>query len=205
MLSIEVSAYGIPFIVDPGSYVYNLDREARQLFRSTAYHSTLEIDGLEQNSTNAATPFVMGNEAKPRVLCWEANEMHDVIVAEHYGYCRLKAPVTHRRKVEFLRDEEFWGIEDSLSGKGFHELCFRFHFAEGIDITFPKPSIVTARDKISKAQVNVFALDLDEDPILEQNFVSRNYGSKVVSQSISWMVRAAVPCTYNWVILPMGE
>src|SRR5207253_6809928 len=37
-LSVEVSACGRPFIVDPGSYVYTASLRDRHLFRSAAYH-----------------------------------------------------------------------------------------------------------------------------------------------------------------------
>ena len=202
-LSIEVSAYGVPFIVDPGSYVYNLDREARHFFRSTAYHSTLEIDGQDQNSTEAATPFVIGNEAKPHVIYSGKEDKNDLIIAEHYGYRRLNAPVTHRRAVRFLKDDEYWTIEDILVGKGTHDLRFYLHFAPGLDISVIEQKIVAARDKISGIGAHVFALDHHDDPIFVPNFVSRNYGSRVASQSVCWAVRSSVPCSFKWLIMPI--
>ena len=51
-LSIEVSAGGQPFIVDPGTYVYSADLQKRHEFRSTAFHSTVVIDNQEQNTTD---------------------------------------------------------------------------------------------------------------------------------------------------------
>ncbi len=83
-LSIEVSACGSPFIVDPGTYVYTADLHQRHQFRSTAYHSTVEIDGLEQNSTVETMPFVIGNEAAPRVLECELGNDIETVTAEHY-------------------------------------------------------------------------------------------------------------------------
>src|SRR6185369_6707619 len=90
-MSIEVSAGGRAFIIDPGTYVYSADLAKRHEFRSTAYHSTVQIDGLEQNTIARETPFVIGNEANPRVLEWQTGADFDKVVAEHYGY-----PVTHR-------------------------------------------------------------------------------------------------------------
>ncbi|HEX3086006.1 MAG TPA: alginate lyase family protein, partial [Pyrinomonadaceae bacterium] len=92
-LSIEVSAAGVPFIVDPGTYLYTANLHERHLFRSTAYHSTVQVDGQEQNTTEQSIPFIIGNEAQPRVLAWESNAETDFIVAEHYGYQRLNPPV----------------------------------------------------------------------------------------------------------------
>ena len=85
-LSLEVSACGTAFVVDPGTYVYTADFSERHLFRSTAYHSTVEVDGEEQNTTDPAVPFVIGDEAHPRVLKWVTTPEFDMAVAEHDGY-----------------------------------------------------------------------------------------------------------------------
>jgi hypothetical protein len=49
LLSFEFHSDGTPLIVDPGSYVYTSDPDARNLFRGTAYHNTLTLDAVEQN------------------------------------------------------------------------------------------------------------------------------------------------------------
>src|SRR5438552_7039036 len=69
-LSVEVSACGTAFIVDPGSFVYTADLSDRHLFRSTAYHSTVQVDSAEQNSIEEAAPFIIGNEARQQVINW---------------------------------------------------------------------------------------------------------------------------------------
>src|ERR1043165_2764405 len=106
-LSIEVSAGGRPFIVDPGTYVYSADLAKRHEVRSTAYHSTVQIDGKEQNTILVDSPFVIGNEAQPRVLEWKTNGDFDKVVAEHYGYS-----VTHRRTIVFDKRERMWLIDE---------------------------------------------------------------------------------------------
>src|SRR2546423_1950869 len=154
-LSIEVSAYGTAFIVDPGSYIYTSNLRERHLFRSTAYHSTVQVDGQEQNTTDEAMPFIIGNEARPRVLSWETNAETDTIVAEHYGYARLSHPVTHRRTVRFDKGRRFWIIEDELVGEGTHEFSFRFHVAPGVDAKVRPDGTVELYDKISSARLLV--------------------------------------------------
>lgn len=129
-LSVEVAACGQLFISDPGSYVYSADLDARHLFRSTAYHSTVEVDSAEQNTIERALPFVIGDEARPRLVSWQTNERYDLSVAEHVGYMRLAAPVAHRRAVYFDKTRGFWIIEDLLQGAASpHTYKFRFHFA----------------------------------------------------------------------------
>ena len=49
LLSFEYHAAGAAVIVDPGSYVYTSDPDARNLFRSTRSHNTLSVDDQEQN------------------------------------------------------------------------------------------------------------------------------------------------------------
>ena len=48
-LSFEYHHGGVPLIVDPGSYVYTSDADARNRFRGTAFHNTVCVDGVEQN------------------------------------------------------------------------------------------------------------------------------------------------------------
>jgi hypothetical protein len=202
-LSLEVSACHRSFIVDPGTFVYTASLSERHLFRSTAYHSTVEVDGVEQNSTDAATPFVIGNEARPRVLRWDVTTERDTLVAEHYGYRRLALPVTHRRAVEFDKRERRWIIEDALLGAGAHEFRFRFHFADGLDITVRDETCVQALDKSSGARLFVMTLDFDAAPELEPRFVSRDYGAKSASLSACWTLRASSPLMARWAIVPL--
>ena len=44
-LSFELALDGIALVTDSGSYVYTADAVARNAFRSTAYHSTPQVDG----------------------------------------------------------------------------------------------------------------------------------------------------------------
>jgi len=186
-LSIEVSAGGRPFIVDPGTYVYSADLEKRHAFRSTAYHSTVQIDNLEQNTIDVQMPFVIGNEARPRVLEWKTSADFDKVVAEHYGY-----PVVHRRSITFHRRERFWLIDDEFFGDGEHVYEARFHFAPGLYL------------KVEGATVNasglrVSLLNHEVEPVLENQPVSRDYGEMIDAVSACWRVSGR-PSKLSWQI-----
>jgi hypothetical protein len=202
-LSLEVSACGTSFITDPGTYVYTADLEERHLFRSTAYHSTIEIDGQEQNSTDPLMPFVIGDEAHPRMLRFETTPERDIVVAEHDGYGRLARPVKHRRAVLFDKGERWWVVQDTLEGEGEHHISIRFQFNTGLEVVSRAPGIAFACDKITGAQLFLVALDLDEEPELEARFASRDYGSKSATVSACWTVRAALPRTFHWALVPV--
>jgi hypothetical protein len=201
-LSLEVSACGTNFIVDPGTYVYTADLKERQLFRSTAYHSTVEVDGVEQNSTEMTLPFILGDEARPRVLSWETQPERDIIVAEHNGYKRLARGVSHRRTVRFLKRERLWIVEDALSGEGEHSFHFCFHFAEGLETSVRAQGIALACDKMTGARLFIVALDRNDALALEPRFVSRDYGAKRATVSACWKIRATVPLVLRWALVP---
>ena len=175
-LSIEVSAGGRAFIVDPGTYVYSADLQKRHEFRSTAYHSTVQIDGKEQNTIRVDSPFVIGNEARPRVLEWKTNDDFDKVVAEHYGYS-----VTHRRTVTFDKRERLWLIDDEFFGEGEHVYEARFHFAPGA------------------AGLVVSLLNHEVEPVLESQPVSRDYGEMSDAVSACWRISGR-PGKLSWKI-----
>ena len=203
-LSIEISARGTAFIVDPGSYVYTADLQARHQFRSTAYHSTVQIDDVEQNTTDAKAPFVMGDEAHPRVLQWETNGELDCVVAEHDGYQRLAQPVTHRRAVRFNKRKRFWLVEDDFSGAGKHQLATRFHFNAGLEVSAYNDAAAVARDRDNGTRLLILPLDLNEAPRFEEQFTSCDYGEKKPSLAANWVVETDVPRKLRWLLLPLS-
>lgn len=202
-LSIEVSARGRAFIVDPGTYVYTGDLEMRHAFRSTAYHSTVKIDNEEQNTTDVNMPFVIGNEAQPRVLEWESLENYDKVVAEHYGYRRLDSPVTHRRTVTFDKRESLWLVEDEFFGPAEHEFEVWFHFSSGLELLV-QGAEVEARDRAAGVGLVVRSLTLKDSPLLVNQHVSRNYGELIDSVSACWRI-SGQPGKLNWEIYPRHE
>jgi hypothetical protein len=203
VLSIEISACGRAFIVDPGTYLYSADLHERQLFRSTAYHSTVQIDDVEQQTIREDSPFANGGEAAARVLVWETTTERDRVVAEHYGYQRLAEPVTHRRAITFDKSNRWWLIEDEFIGTGEHKIATRFHFDAGLEVTVADQNSVIAREQTSGACLFIRPLDLDQRAELEAQFTSKHYGSKELSVSACWTNSAKAPCKLRWAIVPV--
>jgi hypothetical protein len=207
-LSIDVSACGSAFIVDPGSYVYTADLRERQRFRSTAYHSTVEVDETEQNTTDEAVPFMIGDEAHPRMLEWETGPYIERAVGEHHGYQRLPQPVTHRRMVVFNKSKRYWFIEDRLTGEGEHDLVFRFHLAPGLETSIRPEGTIEVCDKMNRGRLLIVARELNvprfrAHPELEGLFSSHDYGRKEPSVSVRWNVRTTLPFAAHFVIVPV--
>lgn len=190
--SIEVSAFGRPFIIDPGSCVYNLDREARHLFRSTAYHSTVMIDDEEQNMTDQELPFIIGNEARPIVDRWRVSDQPNCVSGEHFGYTRLAEPIIHRRTVEFFKQDRYWLIEDKFTGKGRHKFSFSFHLAPGLGVNDVDESTVTIGDSDNR-KLFLGIMDINAKHKIIPASVSRNYGHRESSSILRWEIIADAP------------
>lgn len=202
-LSIEVSACGVSFIADPSTYVYTSDLRARQRFRSTAYHSTVEVDGVEQNTTHESAPFFNGDEARPRMLSFKTSEASDTASAEHYGYERLPAgAVTHQRAVTLDKRERFYLVEDILKGTGTHDFCFVFHAAPGREVSIQGSAVEILAGETG---ARLFIAPLEElgNVCIEPRWSSRDYGSKESSAAAVWKIKTAVPLRVRWLLVPI--
>lgn len=135
LLGFEFHANGVPVVVDPGSYVYTSDPAARNLFRATATHNTVSIDGAEQNELRSDWLFRMFETASPEHLDVEDAPDYLRYRGRHRGYARLSAPVVHERTFTLSRQDGSVTIVDALSGEGAHRIRWHFHFAPGIEIS----------------------------------------------------------------------
>jgi len=134
-LSFELHLGGCPLIIDPGSYVYTSDPEARNRFRSTAYHNTVCVDGQEQNEMNPEWLFRLFDSGTPEHLFFREDETMVEYGGKHVGYQRLEQPLVHKRCLRFLKRERVLLICDRLEGDGEHLLQWYWHFAPGVVVT----------------------------------------------------------------------
>ena len=129
LLSFEYHHGGTPLIVDPGSYVYTSDGQARNRFRSTASHNTVMIDRTEQNELRPDWLFRLFETSHAESIAYHAAA--DVVHyrGRHHGFERLADPVTHERTFTFDRRSGQLAIVDSLIGHGRHQAAWHFHLA----------------------------------------------------------------------------
>jgi hypothetical protein len=137
LLGFEYHVAGAPVIVDPGSYVYTSDPDARNLFRSTRSHNTLSVDGQEQNDFKPEWLFRMFERAAPEQLSLVEDDVSIQYRGRHRGYGHLPQPVVHERSFTFVRAGGALNIVDKLEGSGTHSLRWHFHFAPGVEV-FPR-------------------------------------------------------------------
>lgn len=107
-LSLTLSVAGTPLLIDPGTYCYTVDPEARDRFRCTPYHNTVTVDHRSQSQP--AGPFQWSSAARATLDAWRSNQAFDFVEAAHDGY----APVIHTRQV--LSRPGCWIVVDWLHG-----------------------------------------------------------------------------------------
>ncbi|MWV43697.1 hypothetical protein GRF59_08610 [Paenibacillus sp. HJL G12] len=94
-LSFELHVKGKDILVDPGSYVYSADFRARNLFRSTAMHNTLQIGELEQNDIEERNLFLL----REQTFAASDSFTEHRFSGSHQGYLE-KVGFIHRRQLE---------------------------------------------------------------------------------------------------------
>jgi len=125
-LSVELFAFGVPFLVDPGIASYLRDPWT-EFYRSTAAHSTLLVNGAGQ--ARVKLPHAQQAESARGKQRAAFGPVFDFASAEYKdGYIGKPAGLTHRRNVVFVRNE-YYLLWDEVSGEGAQRIDALFHFS----------------------------------------------------------------------------
>jgi hypothetical protein len=165
-LSFELCLGDQPLVVDPGAYIYTPDPAARNAFRATAAHATLQVDGREQNPLRSDYLFSLEDRARARALSWEADGPRATFAGEHAGF----DPVVHRRRVSFDGAARTLQIDDEVSGG--ERLQWSFPLAPGAQVEVEE---TTARARWAGATLALEAT-AGVTWTVEDGWVSPRYG-----------------------------
>ncbi|HMD30335.1 MAG TPA: alginate lyase family protein [Candidatus Acidoferrales bacterium] len=130
-LSFEFALDGRPVIVDPGLPCYADDPVARNLFRSTRYHNTVEVAGMEQNRFWPALLFRIVDDTRSRVERWKADDAGVSFAGSHSGYLRLPERALVGRELN-VTPGDILTVRDTVELAGNAALAWYFHVAPGI-------------------------------------------------------------------------
>ncbi|MDB5618905.1 MAG: Heparinase family protein [Tardiphaga sp.] len=124
-LSVEVAFDGERLICNSGTSTYD-EGAQRDWERSTAAHSTVELDGL--NSSEVWASFRVGGRAQPFAaeLVKQVNGIE--AAASHNGYRFVDKSLIHHRR---LRVDTDVTITDCIKGSGQHTIVMRLPLAVG--------------------------------------------------------------------------
>jgi hypothetical protein len=126
MLSIQCSAFGQPYLVDPGTYTYAPEPEWRDHFRSARAHNTLTVDGREP--ARPTGPFAWASRPKARLRHWLSTPCFDYADADHDAFGTATGALRVRRRVLFVKPRCFIVVDD-VYGDGEHTVELRFQLA----------------------------------------------------------------------------
>jgi Heparinase II/III-like protein/Heparinase II/III N-terminus len=120
-LSFTLSVGDREILIDPGTYTYVGDRDARERFRSTAAHNTITINGRSQGQP-AQSAFAWESKPECKLTEWDPERL------SASGECRYEG-FLHRRSLRI--DGSVILIEDRVDGpNGIHELAQFWHLAD---------------------------------------------------------------------------
>ncbi|MCF7974968.1 MAG: heparinase II/III family protein [Phycisphaerae bacterium] len=203
-LSVDISGYGETLLIDPGRYLY--EGPWRVWFKSTSAHNTLTVDG--QDSSELADEWMFRTKAKSTLQAWSSTGCFDYVDGSHDGFERLKDPVTHRRRVVFIKPR-FWLVVDELTAGARHQYDQYWHFGPDAQMTEDQDLSVSACYKngagILVKPILTDGLSLKQycgssDPI--QGWVSYDYAVKMEAPALQYSKAAEQGMTLATLLVP---
>jgi len=180
----------VEILADPGTYCYHGEPAWRRFFRSTAGHNTLEVAGADQSEPGG--PFLWVTQARTRTLeCRAGDRPVQTWTAEHDGYHRLRARVTHRRAVSLDRDRRLLTVVDTVRTAA--EVPVRLSWHLGPDVSVALDAGVARLSWPAAGETRTATLSLpaglawsahrgEEDPVL--GWYSPGFGRRVPAASL---------------------
>lgn len=202
-MNVEIAAYGHSLIVDPGRYTYSEESEDginwRQLFKGTAAHNTVVVDGLDQ------LPYQPGRPASPEyetslkqfVSGNGFDFLHGQIVSHQY-------PVIHDRMIYF-KHPEYWIVTDLLTAEDQHDYDLYFHLS---DRAQGQTSLETINDCLIVYSPGLLIAQPDSantKAVINQGYVSPEYGIKHEAPVIHFSRQHASSTVFQTVIYPFKD
>lgn len=123
-LSIELTAFGTPLLVDPGFYTYNGPLPWHTYFRDTHAHNALTVDGRSQAVFRGRLKWSHGPHVS--IGHWFTSPIADSVSASHDAWNRADGDIVHTRGVLYLKPG-LWIIRDEVSGSGEHDVARHWH------------------------------------------------------------------------------
>jgi len=209
LLSVQVSAFGEPWIVDPGTYCYCADRDFRDYFRGSGAHATAQVDG--QGQAEPAGPFAWHQRPQARLRRFVSTPEFDFADGSHDGYRRLADPVVHRRRVAFVRSPGYWVLVDDLIGSSEHDVRVRFPLAP-VEVSAEPGGWLRAAGRGGRglllrafARVPLQTRVATGSRLPLEGWVSPDYGQRVPAPVVSFGSVSQLPLRIVTLLLPVAH
>jgi Heparinase II/III-like protein/Heparinase II/III N-terminus len=193
-LSFTLSAGGLEFLIDPGTYAYHTQGAWRQYFRGTSAHNTVRIDGLDQSVQGGN--FLWLAKANAGCSLWLSSAEKDCFEGWHDGYARLDDPVKHRRLIELDKAARRVVVEDTLEMAEDHDVELFFHCHEDSVVVPEDNAFVIRRGdasiRLALPQAEGARTQLYRGSLAPMSgWVSRSFDVRAPTPTIAWSARLA--------------
>jgi hypothetical protein len=149
-LAFTMAVGGLEIFTDHGSFLYSMNVAQRNRFRGTRHHSTLLLEGREQNPIQPDLDhlFLLPDQTQTEVLEQRLEGSLLKIVARHHGYEKCSDPVLHQRVFEMDPAGKALEIIDEITGgAAATALEWNFHIHPEAKVTLEGGGGVISRDR----------------------------------------------------------
>jgi hypothetical protein len=185
-LAVTVAFDDRPLLVERGTYLYNGDREARDRYRSTAAHNTVQLGAREQG--DAAGPFLWTRRPVAAIeRCELGADAVDVVRASHDGF----APARHLRTLVRLGDA-LAVIDEVRDPEGDEPVVARWHLAPGVVPADLSDGFVTLRDRAGGVADRWLWFGCDERPLRPRATMTQ-HSSRYLERELACTLEVELP------------
>jgi heparinase II/III-like protein len=198
-LSVTLRSRENELLIDPGTCEYVSDGGERNLFRGTAMHNTLRVDGVDQ--AEPASVFSWKRLTQSKAEKWIQGKHFDLLAASHDGYQRLSPPVTHRRWVLSLKNGMYL-VRDCVEGAGRHQIEISWHL--GPELQLVEENVFRVKDasqglSVIPVEGHGWAQQISKQPW------SPVYGQKSPATVVTFSKRVDVPDDFCTLLVALEE
>jgi uncharacterized heparinase superfamily protein len=183
----------VPLLIDTGTSTYE-PGPVRRHERSTAAHSTVQVD--DTDSTEVWGVFRAGRRARVSDLHAHADSSGITCEAVHDGFRSLRGRPLHRRRWSLTSGG--LRVDDTITGRGRHEIVIRWHLAAGSAIRVAEASaiVIGPADTFSVAVAATDPVSL----AAETSQIAAGFGSTADAPVLSCRAHAVLPIrvTTSW-------
>ena len=199
-LSVTLQSHGRALLIDPGTCEYIGQGDKRDVFRGSASHNTLRVDGVDQSETN--TPFSWKRLTQSKVEKWIQGKNFDLLVASHDGYQRLAQPAIHQRWVVSLKNGMYL-VRDVVAGEGKHQLDVSWHLSH--DLQMIRENLY----RIKGASQGLALLPAAQTPAWTEEVRKQQwspaYGQTAPMNVLNFGVKTALPAEFAVLLVTLEE